>query len=149
MKCQNCGKSEVNFHYSSNINGCVTETFLCSECAAKSGYDFGSMFGSEMLNDVFSQFGPRSMFLPIPMFGLDMISPFFMPPRIGIQPNTCDCEGSCEVPVRENHAAEVDDDMQKQREINLIRNQMRLAAEKEDYEKAAELRDQIKQMEAE
>ena len=37
-KCDNCGREEVNFHDTSNINGKVTEKHLCSECAAKLGY---------------------------------------------------------------------------------------------------------------
>lgn len=50
MKCQHCGKNEVNVHLRQSINGQVSEYALCSECAEKLGVggmfaDFGS-FGS-------------------------------------------------------------------------------------------------------
>ena len=33
MKCDRCGKNEATFYYKSNINGRVTETHLCPDCA--------------------------------------------------------------------------------------------------------------------
>ena len=165
MKCQKCGKNETNFHYSSNVNGNVTEAHLCSECASKSGYDFGSMFNTDfgsmfntgfgsMFNTdrIFGSLLPFNMgraFLPMPIFGYGMMSPFGAPQGIGTTAGDCDCGEQCEAPEKETTAPEVDAEMQKRREINTIREQMRCAAEKEDYEKAAELRDQIRQMEAE
>ena len=40
MKCTNCGKNEANYHYTSNINGNVTERHLCAECAAGLGREY-------------------------------------------------------------------------------------------------------------
>ena len=148
MKCQNCGKNEINFHYSSNVNGCVTETHLCSECAAKSGYDFERIFGANsFFRDAFP-FSARNAFLPISIFGLGMPTPYAPLPQAGLPSNDCACGEACGAPVPETTTEEVDAEMQKRREINILREQMRLAAEKEDFEKAAELRDKIKQMEA-
>lgn len=50
MKCQHCGKNEVNVHLRQSINGQVSEYALCSECAEKLGVggmfaDFGSFGG--------------------------------------------------------------------------------------------------------
>jgi len=50
MKCQHCGKNEVNVHLRQSINGQVSEYALCSQCAEQLGVggmfaDFGS-FGS-------------------------------------------------------------------------------------------------------
>ena len=149
MKCQNCGKSEVNFHCSSNINGCVTQTNLCSECAAKSGYDFGSMFDVRSVFDgFFPVFNAPGEFWPIPMLGFGAAFPFAMRPRLAAQtrPDACGC-GS-EAAAQESRPAEVDEEMKKRREINVIREQMRLAAEKDDFERAIELREKIKEMEA-
>ena len=42
MKCDRCGKNEATFYYKSNINGRVTETHLCPDCARAMGYA-GSM----------------------------------------------------------------------------------------------------------
>jgi len=149
MKCQNCGKNEINFHYSSNVNGCVTETHLCSECAAKQGYDFGRIFSSDFFRNDYFPMGLRNPFLAIPMFGFGMAAPFLRAPQMGLPPEECGCGGTCEAPNQENPPAEVDGEMRKRREINVIREQMRLAAEKEDFEKAAELRDEIRKLEAE
>ena len=147
MKCQNCGKSEINFHYSSNINGRVTETYLCSECAEKSGYSMKSVFNTEsVFNDLFP-FSMHRAFLPIPIIGFGMTSPFGAWPQIGMLPAECEFGGTCDAPLPENPGTEVDDEMQKRREINAMRELMRLAAEKEDFEKAAELRDQIRRIE--
>ncbi len=50
MKCQNCGKNDVNVHLRQSINGQVTEYALCSQCAEQLGVggmfaDFGSFGG--------------------------------------------------------------------------------------------------------
>ena len=37
MKCQNCGRNEATYYYKSSINGRVTETHLCADCARKLG----------------------------------------------------------------------------------------------------------------
>ena len=44
MKCQNCGKNDANTHLKQNINGNISESYLCSECAEKLGY--GGIFGN-------------------------------------------------------------------------------------------------------
>lgn len=149
MKCQNCGKSEVNFHYSSNINGCVTETYLCSECAAKTGYDIGSMFST---GSIFDSFFPiisvPGQFLTMPMAGFGMAIPLVIQPPADAQTQPVDYSRGCgcERIAPDAPAAEVDDEMRKRREINVLREQMRLAAESDDFEKAIELRDRIKEM---
>ena len=126
MKCQNCGNYEVNFHYSSNINGCVTETHLCSKCASQAGYDYGRMFNSGIFLGGF-----------MPAFGF---SAFDAQPQMGIL-----LQKAPVAPVQEE--PDIDDDMKARRELNMLREQMQAAAEAEDFEKAVELRDKIKQIE--
>ena len=157
MKCQNCGKNEVSFHYSSSVNGSVTEAHLCAECASKSGYDMDSLFDVDRVMGSFmpSFFGQGagagslfSGFFPFvtPMLGSgEGFAPVvrfqpFTPERI----NECSC-GKIAPEVSE---AEVDDEMKKRREVNMLREQMRIAAESDDFEKAIELREKIKGMEA-
>ncbi|MCL2227511.1 MAG: UvrB/UvrC motif-containing protein [Oscillospiraceae bacterium] len=142
MKCQKCGKGEVNFHYTSNINGCVTEAHLCSECAADSGYDFGRMLD-------FERFFPTargrnrmmSTLLPELSFGMPLRAS--VRPRLAVQPQgeTCNCCNG----VAEAQGTEVDEEMAKRRELY---KEMRIAAENDEFEKAAGIRDQIKAMEA-
>jgi protein arginine kinase activator len=160
MKCQKCGKNEVNFHYSSNVNGCVTETHLCSQCAAESGYDMERMFDRGFIFDR-GQFGNREnifdlmlpmhggiggfMPLAIPVMQPNAMIPFTLQRRSGTldQGDACGCGCGKSAAMRNN--TEVDADMSKRRELNM---QMRAAVEREEFEKAAELRDQIKELEA-
>jgi len=150
MKCQKCGKNEVNFHYSSNINGCVTETHLCSACAAESGYDIERMFELE-LGNVFETMLPLhgnvSGFIPmaIPMFNTNSLLPFTTRPRRGMIEQGEQCSCGCGQNVLKNPNVEVDEAMKQRRELNA---QMRTAVANEEFEKAAELRDKIKALES-
>jgi excinuclease UvrABC helicase subunit UvrB len=83
----------------------------------------------------------------MPVFGFSTARPFAVLPLAGLQPRERVCDETCAAPVAAAPPAEVDAEMQKRREINAIREQMRIAAENEDFEKAAELRDKIKKME--
>ena len=171
MKCQKCGKNEVNFHYSSNINGCVTETHLCSQCAQESGYDMGRMFDrgfifGQGLNTNPDQYNLDSIFdrshladfmlpmrgrvgdfmpMAIPVMQPNVMLPFAFKRRPDIleHENTCSCGCGKSAAMGDNN--EVDEEMSKRRELNM---QMRAAVEKEDFEKAAELRDKIKELES-
>ena len=212
MKCQKCGKNEVNFHYSSNVNGTVTEAFLCSVCARDSGYDMGSAFSAGGMFDGFLT-SPGSVFdsvfgrapgyrgryvpmIPMQVFGFSPLFPVDYQPYAGDwqapqnaqqvvqhdgQTLGCACGGQADAQSggqadaqnggqtdvqnggqtdecacargREEKAGEaartagVDAEINKRREINAMREQMRLAAKNEDFEKAAELRDMIRGME--
>ena len=152
MKCQKCGRNGVNFHYSSNINGCITETNLCAECAENSGYDLGSMFNTgSLFSGFFPELTGQGGFMPqmisMPMLGfMPMLSAVAMP-QMDVTERECSCGGACRTSEAENPATEVDNDMLKRREIGVIREQMLIAAENEDFEKAAQLRDKIKQLE--
>lgn len=58
MICQVCGKKQATFHYSSNENGNITETHLCHECAKQTGLldDSNKIFNSFAFSDsIFEQ----------------------------------------------------------------------------------------------
>jgi len=151
MKCQKCGKNEVSFQYSSNINGCVTQESLCLDCAAKAGYDLGQVFNNDRFFGGFdSMLGGFGGFSPVgfPLFGT--LTPFPLAltgvPSAQPQTETCDCcTAQC---APETSDAKVDTEMAKRREINVLQEQMRIAASKDDFEKAIELREKIKEIEA-
>lgn len=45
MKCQSCGKKEAAIKYKENINGNKQELYFCEECAKKLGFiNFSSIF---------------------------------------------------------------------------------------------------------
>lgn len=157
MKCENCGKNEVTFVYQSNINGRVEEKHLCSECAEKLGYTqrinahsrrmmqnfFGgnSFFGGNFLNDFFS---------PMPsLMGRMLEDPF--------DDFFADMPALTTSPVRQQPEQQQEDLVGKEdqsrfsylRELNALKMEMKKAVHQENFERAAQLRDQIRQMEAE
>lgn len=160
MKCENCGKNEVTFVYQSNINGKITEKHLCSECAEKLGYSqkiashsqrmmqnfFGnSLFGDDgFLDDFFapmpSLLGRMNRMLENPFddFFSDM-------PALSAAPAQ-----------REEAKEEKKDDLvgrEEQsrfaymRQLNALKMEMKKAVHQENFERAAELRDQIHSLE--
>ena len=132
MKCTKCGKNEVNFFYKSNVNGEITEHTLCTECAEEMG----------LMRDVFAE--SRKMMRGFFEDSFERIIPFaglgardFL--RLGeSRREECRCEPK----------TEVDPEIAKRREINILRHQMKMAANAEDFEKAAEIRDKIRGLEA-
>ena len=172
MKCTNCGKNNAVNHYRFEENGKVTEAHLCHECACKlqPEKEFAAR-GREMLSDMFSGgfFGDSlfdrafggltgrtagrglldSFFGHDPFEGFFGVSPFAMlgMPRIEItfpEAAKTDTQEGAEA-ENETH---IDPELSKKREINALREQMCAAAEAEDYEKAAELRDKLRAMES-
>ena len=158
MKCENCGKNEVTFVYQSNINGQVTEKHLCAECAEKLGYTqkiaahsqrmmqnfFGnSLFGNSFFDDFFS---------PVPtLMGRMLEDPFddFFADMPAL--------GAASVQQQEQANQKQDDLVGKEeqsrfaymRQMTALKMEMKKAVHQENFERAAELRDQIHQLEAE
>ena len=161
MKCENCGKNEVTFIYQSNINGKVTEKHLCSECAEKLGYTqkiaarnrsmMQNFFGGGLLgNGFFDDF-----FSPMPsLMGRsgwlleDPFDDFFAEmPALSAAP----------VQQQEEQQKQQNDLVGKEeqsrfaymRQVNALKLEMKKAVHQENFERAAQLRDQIHQLEAE
>ena len=159
MKCENCGKNEVTFMYQSNINGKITERHLCSECAEKLGYtqklaahsqrmmqDFGNMFGGSLFGDFFtpvpSLMGRMSRMLEDPFddFFADMPALSAAPAQQEVQTNQ----------KQEDLVGQEDQNwFSYQRKLNALRLEMKKAVHQENFERAAELRDEIHKLEAE
>jgi len=145
MKCQKCGKNEVCFHYTSSVNGCVTEKHLCSQCAAELGYDVEQMFD---IGDIFGAMlpmrGHRGAFMPIAI-PASAVLPFIARPHPDSVGRGDAQMCSCGQGLAEDANNGIDEEMSKRRELNA---QMRIAIDNEEFEKAAELRDQIRVLEA-
>ena len=162
MKCENCGKNEVTFVYQSNINGKVTEKHLCSECAEKLGYTqkiaahgqrmmqnfFGnSMFGGGFLDDFFSPqpflMGRRNWLLEDPFddFFADM-------PALQAAPAQQAESAQQEQKTDDLVGKEEQSRFAYMRQMNALKMEMKKAVHQENFERAAELRDQIHQLEA-
>lgn len=154
MKCENCGKNEVTFVYQSNINGHVTEKHLCSECAEKLGYSqriaahsrsvMQNFFGNSFFDDFFSPMpslmGRMNRMLEDPFddFFSDM-------PALGASPAQQE-----QAPQKQDDLVEKEEQSRfaYMRQMNALRMEMKKAVHQENFERAAELRDQIKSLEA-
>ncbi len=153
MKCENCGKNEVTFVYQSNINGQVTEKHLCSECAEKLGYTqrlaaqsqrmMRGLFGGGLFEDFFtpmpSLLGRMNRMLEDPFddFFADM-------PALGAP-----AEAGQEPQKSQDTLLEGDEqsELSKARQLNALRMELQKAIAEERFERAAELRDQIRGLE--
>lgn len=91
MKCDRCGKNDATFYYKSNINGRVTETHLCQDCARQMGYaePMASRMGGWFDDDWFSR--PFSLFEPLfGGLGSRMLTEFPQPVNVLEQAQTAD-----------------------------------------------------------
>ena len=156
MKCENCGKNEVTFVYQSNINGKVTEKHLCSECAEKLGYTqkiaahsqrmMQNFFGNSIVgNSFFDDF-----FSPVPsLMGRMLEDPF--------DDFFADMPALGAAPAKQEEQKKEDDlvDREEQgrfaylRQMNALKMEMKKAVHQENFERAAELRDEIHKLESE
>ena len=132
MKCENCGKNEVTFVYRSNVNGHVEEKHLCSDCAEKLGYT--QRLGAQSQRMMQSFFGNS-------LFGNDFFDDFFspMPSLLGRR-----------MKMLEDHLVGQEDQSRFAylRQMNALKLEMKKAVHQENFERAAELRDQIRSLEA-
>ena len=153
MKCENCGKNEVTFVYQSNVNGQVTEKHLCSECAEKLGYTQRlAAYSQRMTRNLFGGGLFEDFFTPVPsLLGRmnrlleDPFDDFFADmPALGAP-----AEAKQEAPKPQDTLLEQEERnaISQERQLNALRMEMQKAVAAENFERAAELRDQIHSME--
>ena len=156
MKCEHCGKNEVTFVYRSNINGTVEEHHLCSQCAEKLGYTQRIQASGRSLMQNF--FGGNGL------FGESWFGGSFAPMSnwMGRMLEDPFDDFFAEMPaLSASPARQVQETRQEQelvgkeeqsrfsylRQLNALKMEMRKAVHQENFERAAELRDQIRQLE--
>ena len=153
MKCENCGKNEVTFVYQSNVNGQITEKHLCGECAEKLGYTqrlaarsrslMQNFFDGSLFDDFFTPFPSllgglnRMLESPFDDFFADM-------PALGAPAEAKQEPQKAQDTLLEQ---EEQNEISKTRQLNALRMEMRKAVQEENFERAAELRDQIHALE--
>ena len=134
MKCDRCGKNDATFYYKSNINGRVTETHLCQDCARQMGYaePMASRMGGWFDDDWFSR--PFSLFEPLfGGLGSRMLTEF---PEPGEPRQTEEKSGLVDKAQQ--------DALRSERLRNALQEQLKSAVESENYEEAARLRDELR-----
>lgn len=165
MLCQSCGKNQANTHIKRIINGKLTEYVLCEECAAKLGYgnifsgfdlDLDSFLGSffkNPLNDKQNFLENEVRCCPKCGSTLEDISrtgkigcancyDVFYNSLIGsikrIHGNT----------VHTGKMAEcVSEDKKLKMKVEKLKKDMQLAIKEQNFEMAAQIRDEIKRIE--
>ncbi len=157
--CEHCGEKEANFFYEENRNGTVTKVSLCSDCAKKAGFG-KNLFSEEDLFGAFSLFpsvsGRRSAAETCPVckkslseirnsgkFGCSACYDHFAG-RLDLTPFLGkDFHGA---PLTEKRS--IKKEPSKKDTVLSLKKELEAAVRAEEYEKAAELRDRIREMEA-
>lgn len=161
MMCQKCNKNEVTFHYTQNINGKVTEMYLCENCSKQSktsNFDFDLPFS---ISDIFSSLSGYSSKSEIHKQTIcqscnSSYNRFKQTGKIGcsecyqtfksqiipiIQSIHGDTEHVGKIPKN------IEIKLKIKNEIKTLRSELSKSIEIEDYEKAAQIRDQIRELE--
>ena len=128
MLCQHCNQNEATIRFQYNVNGQGGEIHLCAECAEKLQSQAGAF--------------PQLSAGISPLLNMGLMNMGGMMDWSGLanmmrQPGT----------VTTQAPPEVDDSFKHRRRINELRTQLSGAVEREDYEEAARLRDEIKKTE--
>ena len=171
MKCDKCEK-EAMLHYESTVNGEKTEYHLCEDCARAEGFgemlDYRptSMFRSFFDDPFFSR--PMSLMdsffgaspfgaLTDGFFGRSLLAPTMTLPCVRVKVDEkpdegkacCGCETTEKAAEKtDNVPSEASAEFKAKRELHALKYQLHEAVKAEEYEKAAELRDKIRAMEA-
>ena len=152
MKCEHCGKNEVTFVYRSNINGKTDEKHLCGECAKELGYAgklaeqsrhmMQGFFGRSLLDDFFTPV--PSLMGRMSRMQESLFDDFFTEmPALGFSSARQAQPEKQEELVSEEEKSR----FARLREQNALRQEMKKAVREENFERAAELRDQLRAME--
>ena len=157
MKCEKCNEKEATFYYSCNFNGEKTEKHLCADCARTEGFgealDYRPMSAFDNMFDSFfgDFFSPRrSLLSAFDMFGSPMrrmMAPVL--PRINIvigDPRT-EVQSQPQSEAETKIPADAGEDVKARRELEALKAQLETAVKEENFEKAIELRDQIRGLE--
>ncbi|PKM72569.1 MAG: hypothetical protein CVU91_09295 [Firmicutes bacterium HGW-Firmicutes-16] len=158
MKCEKCNNEAV-FHFQSNINGEKTEYHLCSDCAKSAG--FGEMLDfrpRSMFESVFSEpFGLMDSFFKDPFasfgtladgfFARRLLTPTLEAPSVNVAVGEPEKATETEAKAKDNIPRDAGEEFRRKRELFALRHQMRTAVRSEEFEKAAGLRDKIRELE--
>lgn len=169
MKCQRCKQREATFHLRQNINGEIKEIHLCPECAKELGYD-------NVLSD-FENFNPFSaMDMGVQNFLGSLFSQELPAPKSERKCEFCGttfeefaenamagCSHCYEefkdemlpyiqrIHGKTKHVGKIPvsagKELKLQRELTDLKKQLNEAVVNQEYEKAAEFRDKIKDIE--
>ena len=174
MKCEKCSQSPATYHLTAIENGQKKETHLCETCASKAGMGFkfnssiAELLGNQNVNNKPKASSKKKSELACPNCGMTF-SQFRQGGRFGC-PQDYEFFGE-EIPkILENihgksqHVGRVPKNIKEKEseeeakmrekakitaEIQKLKAELDVAVKEEAYEKAAQVRDQIKRLEGE
>lgn len=162
MICEQCGENQASLHLVTYVNGEKTEKNICTSCAEK--MNMQGVFSPFSVGDLFNGFfkapslnSALEKTLQCSHCGMT-VNEFKSTGRLGcancyatfeaqILPIIKKVQGSAEHTGKA--PAGMDRKFNKRRQIELLKEKINDAIQKEDYEQAAVLRDQIKSLEKE
>ncbi|MFA7637031.1 MAG: UvrB/UvrC motif-containing protein [Monoglobales bacterium] len=160
MICPRCLKKNASVHISRNINGNKEEFNVCEDCAKEMGF-FG---GGDLLfniSDFMSGFLGKGISPSLseekicPSCGMS-INEFAKTSKLGCSKCYDFFDSFLEPLMKRIHGntrhvgklpVNVDESLKKERTLSSLKEELKAAVAREDYEKAASLRDKIRQME--
>lgn len=173
MLCQKCGKNQANTHFKQVVNGKVTELHLCADCARELGLQTLQVFDpfeempfnihgapfniNSLLGGMFTQTLPAAE-TPAKKcrFCGSTFEDFAQNALAGCA--NCYSEFSEEllpsirkIHGKTRHVGKIPESasqtLKLSRELESLKNQLKQAVDEQEYEKAATLRDKIKEIE--
>ena len=146
MLCDKCKKNIANVHYTTVINGVTHEEHLCSECAERSNFKPFSIFARDWFGDMDSMFDFGDY---LPCVCGTSLSDIVSTGRVGCS----DCDehykdiiSQAVASVNKGAKKKIEENKnlsEKDKKILDLRKQISEAVDREDYEKAGELKKQI------
>ena len=168
MKCQKCGENNANTHIKTIMNGELKDYDLCSECAKKMGYtnifsdmedEFSSFLGSFFGNALPARTQATrcefcgSTYSDIASSGhvgcahcYELFKDQLLPSIRRIHGNTTHCGKNSKTSASAVKAKSEEET--KEAKIKKLKAKLDEAVKEQNFEKAAELRDKIKELEA-
>lgn len=139
MKCQKCGMNVANVRYSQNINGRKSEICLCSECAQElnllRGFENDFRFDN-MFSNFFQDFGGlRLLEMPRLVFTQEL----------GPKKYKKDFYDKTN-PELDEALKNITSKKNKMTKKEKLEEELKECIKKENYERAAEIRDELKEM---
>lgn len=166
MLCQKCGKKPANTHYKQVVNGKVTEVHLCEDCARELGLNPLQMFDpfaampfniNSLLGGMFSQALPETAApaKKCPFCG-STFEDFAQNALVGCANCYHEFYDQLLPSIRKIHGKtrhvgkipeSASQTLKLSRELESLKGQLKQAVDAQEYEKAATLRDKIKEIE--
>ncbi|NIR43030.1 MAG: hypothetical protein GWN99_03970 [Gemmatimonadetes bacterium] len=163
MLCDNCGNNEAEVHLTQIVDNEMTTVHLCPACAADKGLDAGAS-KNPPLSDFLAQMGKgptaeEGTFAAGPCnYCHTTVDDFRRTGRLGCPHCYSIYETQLRAILRRIHGSTqhlgkvyvppASDAADRAQRLTVLRRKLQRAVEAEDFERAAEIRDQIRELEA-